>query len=247
MTVYALYNQKGGVGKTASTVNLAYLAAEEGWRTLLWDLDPQGAAGFYFQVEAGSKNEAKKILTSDIELSLIAQPSGYENLDIIPSDLSARNADVLLNDKKNGKKRLKQAIASIKNDYDIIFIDSPPGLSILHDSIFYAADFVLIPNVPTTLSVRSYEIIVEYFKQNNINDFKIKSFFSMTDLRKTIHTEVLQQYAKNRYFLKNFVPVSSDIERMGHYLAPVPVFASKGQASKSYRNLWAEVKKLTLA
>ena len=73
MTVYAFYNQKGGVGKTAATVNLAYLAAEEGWRTLLWDLDPQGAAGFYFQIDGAVKNGAKKLLSSEIDLAAVVQ------------------------------------------------------------------------------------------------------------------------------------------------------------------------------
>src|SRR5215210_2998914 len=113
MTTYAFYNQKGGVGKTAAIVNLSYLAAQEGWRTLLWDLDPQGAAGFYFQVDAAVKNGAKKLLTSEMDLSTAIQPSGYDNLDIIPSDLSARNADVILSEIKQGKRQVKTALNSI--------------------------------------------------------------------------------------------------------------------------------------
>jgi chromosome partitioning protein len=247
MTVYAFYNQKGGVGKTAATVNLAFLSANEGWRTLLWDLDPQGAAGFYFQVEAAVKNGAKKLLTSEIELSAAVQPSGYENLDIIPSDLSARNAEVALSEIKQGKRHVKSAINSIKNDYDIIIIDCPPGLSVLHDNVFHAADFVLVPNIPTTLSMRSYETILDYFRQNKLDENKIKSFFSMVDHRKNLHNEVLNDYHKNKTFLKNYIPYLSDVEKMGQQLAPVAYFAHSSYAAQCYSDLWKEIKKNTLA
>ena len=200
MTVYAFYNQKGGVGKTAATVNFAYLAAEEGWRTLLWDLDPQGAAGFYFQMDATIKNGAKKLLSNELNLETLIQPSGYENLDIITSDLSARNADVVLADIKQGKKRIKSAIAEIKNDYDIVIIDCPPGLSVLHDNIFHAADWVVIPNIPTTLSMRSYDTVLDYFQQNSLDISKIKSFFSMVDHRKNLHNEVMANEYKNKTY-----------------------------------------------
>ncbi|MDB5247717.1 MAG: Cobyrinic acid a,c-diamide synthase [Segetibacter sp.] len=247
MTVYAFYNQKGGVGKTAATVNLAFLSAQEGWRTLLWDLDPQGAAGFYFQVDAAVKNGAKKLLASEMELSAAIQPSGYENLDIIPSDLSARNAEVILSEIKQGKRHIKAALNSIKNDYDIIIIDCPPGLSVLHDNVFHAADFILVPNIPTTLSMRSYETILDYFGQNKLDVSKIKSFFSMVDHRKNLHHEVLNDNHKNKTFLRNYIPYLSDVEKMGQQLAPVGSFAGSSYAAQCYRDLWKEVKKLTLA
>lgn len=247
MTVYAFYNQKGGVGKTAATVNFAYLAAEEGWRTLLWDLDPQGAAGFYFQLDVAVKNGAKKLLSNELELASVIQPSGYENLDIITSDLSARNADVLLADIKQGKKRIKSAIAEIKNDYDIVIIDCPPGLSVLHDNIFFAADWVIVPNIPTTLSMRSYETVLDYFRQNKLDESKIKSFFSMVDHRKNLHNEVMGEQHRNKTFLKNYVPYLSDVEKMGQHMAPVPYFAKSSYATQCYRDIWKELSKLTIA
>lgn len=247
MTIYAFYNQKGGVGKTAATVNFAYLAALEGWRTLLWDLDPQGAAGFYFQTDAPVKNGAKKLLSSELDLPAALQPSGYENLDIIPSDLSARNAEVVLSEFKQGKKRIKSAIAAIKKDYDIVLIDCPPGLSVLHDNVFNAADFILIPNIPTTLSMRSYDTILDYFKQNNLDENKIKSFFSMADHRKNLHNDILNDNNKNKTFLKNYIPYLSDVEKMGQQLAPVETYAGGSYAAQCYRDLWKEIKKNTLA
>jgi chromosome partitioning protein len=244
MTVYAFYNQKGGVGKTASVVNLSYLAAAEGWRTLLWDLDPQGAAGFYFQVDAAVKQGAKKVLSNEVDLASVVQPSGYNNLDIIPSDLSARNSEVVLSEVKQGKKRLKSALGAVKNDYDIIMLDCPPGLSVLHDSIFQAADWVLCPNIPTTLSMRSFETVQEYFRQNHLDENKLKAFFSMVDHRKNLHNEGLNEHYKNKTFLKNYIPYLSDVEKMGQHLAPVENFASSSYAAQCFGDLWKEIKKL---
>lgn len=247
MTVYAFYNQKGGVGKTAATVNFAYLAAMEGWRVLLWDIDPQSAAGYYFQVNNEVKNSAKKLLTNDLNLLAAVQPSGYDNLDIIPSDLSARNADIILSDGNQGKKRIKAALNEVKNVYDIVLIDCPPGLSMLHDNIFFAADWVIIPNIPSTLSMRSYDIVQEYFKDNKLDETKIKSFFSLVDHRKNMHNEVVHQYHRNKTFFKSYIPYLSDVEKMGHYLAPVETFAASSYAAQCYRDLWKEIKKVTLA
>src|SRR6187431_3283784 len=99
MVTLALYNLKGGVGKTAATINLAYLSAKEGYKTLVWDMDPQGSSSFYLGANAG-KNETRKLLSGDQELLDAAQQTDYPNLDIIPADLSARHADILLNDMK---------------------------------------------------------------------------------------------------------------------------------------------------
>ena len=247
MTVIAIYNQKGGVGKTALTVNLAYQSAAEGKRTLIWDLDPQGAAGFYFQTSSTVKNEAKKLLTNEMDLSDAIQESGYENLDLIASDISARNADVILSEIKGGKRRLKSILTPYKNEYDVILLDCPPGLSILHDHIFAAADWVLIPNIPTTLSMRSYAAVLEHFRENNLDESKIKGIFSMVDHRKNMHHEILNEYHRNKTFFKNYIPYLSDVEKMGTQLAPVAAFANSSYAAQCFRDLWKEVKKNTLA
>jgi cellulose biosynthesis protein BcsQ len=243
MTVLAVYNQKGGVGKTAATVNLAHIAAREGYKTLLWDLDPQGAAGFYFQVNATQKNEAKRLLGNELDIADSIQSSEYENLDVIPSDLSARNGDVILSELKQGKKRLKSALNPIKNEYDLVIIDCPPGLSVVHDNIFTAADWILMPNIPTTLSIRSYETVTEYFKENNLDQDKLKCFFSMVDHRKNLHHEIINQYYRDKTFFKNYIPYLSDVEKMGQQLAPVETFANSSYAAQCFRDLWKEIKK----
>jgi chromosome partitioning protein len=246
MTVLALYNLKGGVGKTASTINLAYLAAVDGIKTLIWDLDPQGSSSYYLNAEPTVKNESKKIFTDEIALKDAVQETIFENLWIIPADISARHADLLLDEMKQSKKKLKSLISSLKGQYDLVILDCPPGISLLHDNIFNAADWVLMPNIPTTLSIRSYETVIRYFDENGIDQVKIKCFFSMVDHRKTIHYEVMQQFYKDKVFFKNYIPSLSDIERMGIYQQPLFEFANTSYAAQCYRDLWAEIKKTCL-
>ena len=245
MTVLALYNLKGGVGKTASTINLAYLAAADGIKTLIWDLDPQGSSSFYLNVEATVKNESKKIFTSELALKDAVQDTAFENLWIIPADISARNADILLDEMRQNRKKLKTLIHSLRG-FDLVVLDCPPGISLLHTNIFNAADWVLMPNIPTTLSVRSYETVVAYLEENSLDTTKIKCFFNMVDNRKNMHYEVMQQFYKDKVFFKNFIPYLSDVEKMGLHQQPLFEFANTSYAAQCYRDLWHELKKTCL-
>ena len=242
MVTIALYNLKGGVGKTAATVNFAYLSAKQGFKTLIWDLDPQGSSSFYLGATATVKNEAKKILNGELDLSSAIQQTAYENLAIIPADLSARHADIILNDMKQSKKKIASILSTIKKDYDIVLLDCPPGISVLHDAVFVAADWVLMPNIPTTLSIRSFESVVQYFKENDLDIAKLKCFFSMVDHRKNLHHETINEFYKDKLFFKNYIPYLSDIEKMGLHEAPVETFARSSYAAQCYQDLWKEIK-----
>lgn len=243
MVTLAIYNLKGGVGKTAASINLAYASAKEGFKTLVWDLDPQGSSSFYLGAKATIKNESRKILNSEMDLKDAIQPTAYENLDIIPADISARHADILLNEMKQSKRKLLSLLSALKNDYDIVILDSPPGISVLHEAVFVAADWVLMPNIPTTLSIRSFETVNDYFKENDLDRSKIKCFFSMVDHRKNLHHEVMNEFYKDKYFLKSYIPYLSDVEKMGVHEAPIETFAASSYAAQCYRDLWKEVKK----
>jgi len=243
MITLAFYNLKGGVGKTAAAINLAYLSAKEGNRTLLWDLDPQGSSSFYLGVEASVKNEAKKILSNELELTEAVQSSPYENLSVIPADLSARNADLLLSELKQSKKKLASLLTPLKKSFDIVILDCPPGISLLHENIVNAADWILMPNIPTTLSIRSYETVSNYFKENGLDTSTIKCFFSMVDHRKNLHHETMHKFYRDKIFFKNYIPYLSDVEKMGTHEAPLETFAASSYAAQCYRDLWKEIKK----
>ena len=245
MAVFALYNLKGGVGKTAAAINLAYLSAADGYKTLIWDLDPQGSSSFYLNVKANNKKETKKLFAEEIELKDAIQASTFENLWIIPADISARNIDTFLSDVKHSRKKLKSLVSGLKG-YDIIVLDCPPGISLLHDNIFNASNWIMMPNIPTTLSINSFETVIKYFENNELDTDKIKCFFSMVDHRKNLHHEVMQQFYKDKLFFKSYIPYLSDVEKMGIHQQPLFEYARNSYAAQCFRDLWKEVKKVCL-
>ena len=238
MVTVAFYNLKGGVGKTASAVNFAYLAAANGLKTLVWDLDPQGSSSFYFHVK-NNKDESKKVFADEMNIKESIKDSKFENLWVIPADISPRNADIIF---KQSKKKLKSLLSSLKQ-FDLVILDCPPGISVLHDNVFNAADWVLMPNIPTVLSIRSYETVVQYFKENDLDKHKIKCFFSMVDHRKTLHQETIQTFYNNKLFFKNYIPYLSDIEKMGIHVQPLFEYANSSYAANCFRELWKEISK----
>jgi chromosome partitioning protein len=242
MFIASLYNLKGGVGKTASCVNFSYMAALDGYRTLVWDLDPQGAAGYYYKATASNKGNLKKIIEHSRDLSDAIVHTQYKGLDIIPADISARRLDIYLENEHNSKKHFKALLKDLAADYDFVFIDCPPGFSNVADNIFYASDAVFMPVIPTTLSVRTYQQVKEYFETRGTGLEKLMCFFTMVDVRKNMHNDTMNQLYKDKRFFEHYIPNLSDVERMGIKKAPVEAFAPTGYATVCYRALWNEIK-----
>jgi len=241
MIVIALYNLKGGVGKTASCVNLSYLAAKEGYKTLLWDIDPQGSTSFYFKAKPKTHPGIKKLISKDANLESVIMATDYENLDIIPADSSIKSFDIMVEEMKGSKNRLKGVLKQFEGEYDFVFIDCPPGFSALSENIFNASDIVLMPIIPTTLSVRTYNMVKDLFKEKELDQNKMMCFFTMVDLRKNMHNEIMEQLYKDKKFFGNFIPYLSDVEKMGIYRQPIEEFARSSYAAECYRQLWTEI------
>ncbi len=244
MKVIACYSMKGGVGKTATAVNLAYFAAKSGQRTLLIDLDPQGASSFYFRVKPSSKKWGERFFKAYESLVKNIKASDFENLDIIPAHLSYRNFDAMLGDLKKRENRLKRVLKGFKRDYDLVILDCPPSIGYLSEAIFIASDVVLVPVIPTTLSERTFEQLVLFFQDHKFPLKKIVPFFSMIQAQKSLHKATMEAMATRRkVFLKTTIPYSSDIEKMGQHKAPVDLFARSTRANAAYVKLWAEISK----
>lgn len=243
MKIIACYSMKGGVGKTASAVNIAYWAAKSGFRTLLLDLDPQGASSFYFRVKSSpKKNWGHRFFKAYEQILKQIKASDFENLDIIPAHLSFRNFDILLGQISKRKNRMRQALKGLKKEYDIVILDCPPTISQLAENIFAASNIVLVPVIPTTLSERTFDQLVKFFKVEDYDRTKLIPFFTMVDARKQLHKETAISMRKRyKYFLRNAIPFSTDVEKMGKYRAPINVFAPSKQANKAYRALWQEI------
>ena len=254
MRIYATYNIKGGVGKTTTAVNLAYLAAESGLRTVLWDLDPQGAASFMFRIKPRVKGGGKAIISGKRPLDDAIKGTDFENLDLIPADFTYRNMDLLLDagDAKSdgapgGKpaRKLGRLLAPLASEYDAVFLDCPPSVSLVSENVLHAADVIVVPLIPTTLSVRTLEQLSDFVDEFKGRKPDLVAFFSMVDRRKKLHREIAEKlHAERPEVLATAIPALSVIEMMSVERAPVTVFAPASAAAKAYRALWAEISSL---
>jgi chromosome partitioning protein len=240
--IIAVTNIKGGVGKTTTAVNLAYLCALSGRATLLWDLDPQGAASYTLRCESVGKASAKKLVAGKRELTELMVASGYENFDVLPSDFSYRNFDVHLSTRKRPTERLLKMSRALRDRYAVLFLDCPPGISLLSENVLRAADALIVPLIPTPLSVRMLEQLRDFTAANAWTDLRLLPFFSMVDRRKSLHHEVIAAL-RPRFteLLATEVPYWSDIERMTLRRAPLPSYAPHSPAGEIYADLWSEI------
>lgn len=243
MKVIATYNIKGGVGKTATAVNLAWLAAREGAPTLVWDLDPQGAASYYYRIKPKIKGGGKRLVQGKRDLDDFIRGTDYELLDLLPADFSYRNMDIFLEQTKKPVRQLHKLLQPFKNEYYYVFLDCPPSISLVSENIFKAADAVMVPTIPTTLSLRTYQQIQKFFRQHDLDMNKVLPFFSMVDRRKKMHSSIVDtppDYMEN--LLQTAIPYDSQVERMGTERTPLADFAPNSRSARSYEALWEEVK-----
>jgi chromosome partitioning protein len=243
MKIFATYNIKGGVGKTATAVNLSYLAAREGYRVLLWDLDAQAAATFLFRVRPRVKGGGKGLIRGTRSVDDAIKATDFDRLDLLPSDFTYRNLDLALDAAKKPGRRLGSLLAPLRAEYDVVFLDCPPGISLLSESVLQAADTLLVPLIPTTLSVRTLDQLTEFVAGMNGHRPAILAFFSMIDRRKRLHKEISEQLPEQRDDVAaTAIPAISMIERMSVERAPVTAFAPRSAAARRYTELWAEVR-----
>jgi len=244
MRTFATYNIKGGVGKTAAAVNLAYLASRDGYRVLLADLDPQAAASFLFRVRPRVKGGGKALIAGKRTIDAAIKATDFDNLDLLPADFTYRNLDLLLDAAKKPARRLTTLLAPLRADYDVIFLDCPPGISLLSESVLDAADTVLVPLIPTTLSVRTLDQLTDFIGGMNGHRPQILAFFSMLDRRKRLHREIsLELPARRSDIAATAIPSLTLIEQMSVLRSPVTASAPRSRAAQCYRELWREARR----
>ena len=229
-----------GLDNLRTAVNLAYIAARSGLRTLVWDLDPQAAATFYFRVRP-KKGGGRRIIQGKEKLAKLIVGTDFEGLDMLRAHFSYRNMDLALDRTKHPATQLRRLLKPLAHDYECIILDCPPGISLTAENVFFAAHALLIPTIPTTLSLRTLEQLARYIERRSGARARMLPFFCMVDLRKTMHRRICEYTNRSHGFLETRIPYSSIVEQMGDYRAPLSTYASGSRADRAYRALWEEV------
>lgn len=238
MKTIAVYNLKGGVGKTSFAINFAWGSARlSNRRTLLWDLDGQGAATFILSGKSPARGSAQAIFTRETKIEKLIAPSGIAGVDLIAADLSLRGLDRLLFD-LGGRKRLAKLLDRLADDYDRVILDCPPGLGEVADQILRSADIIIVPVIPSPLSQRALRQVVKHLEAGNRKPSLLLPVHSMVDRRRNVHREALAAHPD-----WPIIPMSSAVERMSSERAAIGAFAGTSPAGIAFRKLWAAVEK----
>lgn len=243
MKVVATYNIKGGVGKTSAAVNIASISASSGLRTVLWDLDPQGSATFLFRIKPKVRGGGDTLVQGKSVVSDLLRGTDVDGLDLLPADFSYRHMDLALDVGKRATRQLRRVLRPIAADYDLAILDCPPSISLVSENVFDASDALLVPLIPTTLSMRTFDQLLRFLATEVERTPQVIAFFSMVDRRKRLHRDLVAalpgQYDS---IVSASIPSATSVERMGLERAPVTQFAPRSPGAKAYAELWREMR-----
>ena len=244
----AIANQKGGVGKTTTAINLSSCLAEAGQRVLTIDFDPQGNATSGLGLEKGQiEDTVYEMMLGDCSFEDCLQREVQEDLDVLPSDSNLSGAEIELLDVENKEFVLKSHLDQVKNDYDFIIIDCPPSLSLLTLNAVVAADTVL---VPIQCEYYALEGLSQVLRTINIVKRKMNPslemegvVFTMYDARTNLSLEVVENVKNNlnEKIYKTIIPRNVRLAEAPSHGMPINIYDSKSTGAESYRLLAAEV------
>ncbi len=241
MKTVALCSIKGGVGKTTAAVNLAAEAAATGVRVLLWDLDPQGAATYCYRIKPALAGGTRKLVGAEGRLAPHIRATDQRGVHLVPADFSLRHLDIRLDHRRHPTRRLRELLEPVANGYDLALLDCAPGLTLASEGVIEAADVLLVPTVPTTLSARTLDQLREFLAERPTAP-QVLSFASMVDRRKSRQRELVAELqATSPGFITTSIPNTSVIERTGSERAPLRSFAPRSSSAVAFRELWAEL------
>ncbi|MDI9365294.1 MAG: AAA family ATPase [Flavobacterium sp.] len=246
MKIIAIYNIKGGVGKTTTTINLACLLAKINLSVLVWDLDAQGGTSYFFGKEHYNINKTVKLFNGYISIYDAIQPADSYHIDIIPndpifSDFSISNASPLTRLDFLNNELVKNVLEKVADDYDVVIIDCPPGRFAIHDNVFQCTDLLLIPNIPAPLSMYCNSTLTEALQKLTRSKAKTYSFYNMVQPSKKLHKFYMAQTKDAMEHLQYYIPFYSEIEIIVHDKVSLFHQLKDSKSIIHYENLWDEI------
>ena len=244
----AVANQKGGVGKTTTTVNLAACLAKNGYRVLLVDIDPQGNSTSGLGID---KRRCEKTvydcLINEESMENVAVSTQYENLSICPSNLNLSGAEIELISVMGRENRLKESLAGVKDEYDYILIDTPPSLGLITINTLTAADSIIIPIQCEFYALEGVSQLIETVKRikkslNPLLDIE-GIVMTMYDARTNLAVQVVDEV--KRFFpgkvYRTIIPRNVRISEAPGFGKPIIYYDETSKGAESYTELAAEV------
>ena len=245
--IVSVANQKGGVGKTTTSINLSTLLAKKGKKVLLIDADPQGNATSGLGIEKEQQFSVYDVLIEDIEVENTLQTTQVKNLDLCPSNINLAGAEVQLVGAENREFRLKSKLENIKDDYDYIIIDCPPSLGLITLNAFTASNSVLIPVQCEYYALEGLGQLlntINLVKKHLNKDLEVEGalltmFDSRTNLAKQVVNEVKKYFNDKVY--KTVIPRNVKLSEAPSYGMPIIIYDPKSKGAKCYEKLGKEL------
>lgn len=244
--IVSVANQKGGVGKTTTAVNLSTILAKKGKKVLMIDTDPQGNATSGLGIDKNTKFSVYDVLINDIDIENTVVESIVKNLEVCPSNINLAGAEVELVSMMSREQRLKEKIDCLKDKYDYIIIDCPPSLGLITLNAFTASDSVLIPVQCEYYALEGLGQLINTInlvKKHLNKSLAIEgALLTMFDIRTNLSNQVVKEvntYFENKVY-KTVIPRNVKLSEAPSYGMPISVYDPRSKGAKSYEKFTKE-------